>query len=139
MGLLRGRTSLLLVQRDLCCMIRGCRFSYGLRLAVLQCICRIGVHIELWGARLLRRPDVGHLRIFGCLNVSHVPSEKRTKLDPTTETGILVGYNGVSKTYQIYIPALRSVVVRRYVRFEEDRAFQRSCELRDRVEEVPQM
>jgi hypothetical protein len=86
-----------------------------------------------------RRPDVGHLRIFGCLTFSHVPSEKRTKLDPTTEKGILVGYNGVSKAYRIYIPTLRRVVVRRDVRFEEDRAFQRSCELRDRVEEVPQM
>jgi hypothetical protein len=115
-------------------MIKGFHFSYGLRLAVLQCICRTGVHIELWGARLLRRPDVGHLRIFGCLTFSHVPSEKRTKLDPTTEKGILVGYSEVSKAYQIYIPALR-----REVRFEEDRAFRRSCELRDRVEEVPQM
>jgi hypothetical protein len=27
-----------------------------------------------------KRPDVEHLRIFGCLTYSHVPSEKRTKL-----------------------------------------------------------
>jgi hypothetical protein len=85
-----------------------------------------------------RRPDVGHLRIFGYLTFSHVPSEKRTKLDPTAKKGILVGYS-VSKAYQIYIPALRRVVVRRDVIFEEDRAFWRSCELRDRVEEVPQI
>jgi hypothetical protein len=78
-----------------------------------------------------------HLRIFGCLTFFHVPSEKRTKSDPTTKKGILVGYSGVSKAYRIYIQALRRVVVRRDVRFE-DRAFQRSCELRDRVEEVPQ-
>jgi hypothetical protein len=73
------------------------------------------------------------------LNLSHVPYEKRTKLDPTIENGILVGYIGVSKAYRIYILALRKVVVRRAVRFEEDRAFQISCELRDRVDEVPQM
>jgi hypothetical protein len=30
-----------------------------------------------------RKPDVEHIRIFGCLTYSHVPSEKRTKLDPT--------------------------------------------------------
>jgi len=60
-------------------------------------------------------------------------------LDSTTEKGILVGYNGVSKEYWIYIPALRRVVVRRYVRFKEDRSFQISCELRYRVEEVPHM
>jgi hypothetical protein len=85
------------------------------------------------------RPDVEHLRIFGCSTFSHVPSEKRTKLDPTTERGMLVGYSEVSKAYMIYIPALRRVVVRRDVRFEEGRAFRRSLELRDRVEEVPQL
>jgi hypothetical protein len=73
------------------------------------------------------------------MTFSHVPFEKRTKLDPTAEKGIPVGYNEVSKVYRIYIPALRRVVVRRDVRFVVDRAFQRSCELRDRVEEVPQI
>jgi hypothetical protein len=82
------------------------------------------------------RPDVEHLRIFGCLTFSHVPFEKRIKLDPTTEKGILVGYSKVSKASWIYIPALRRVVVRRYARFEEEKAFRRSLELRDRIEEV---
>jgi hypothetical protein len=58
------------------------------------------------------RPDVEHLRIFGCSTFSHVPSEKRTKLDPTEERGMLVGYSEVSKAYKIYIPALRRVVER---------------------------
>jgi hypothetical protein len=81
-----------------------------------------------------RRLDVGHLFIFGHLTFSHVSSEKKTTLDPITEKGILVGYNEVSNAYRIYIPTLR-----RDLRFEEDRAFQRSCELRDRVEEVVQI
>jgi hypothetical protein len=34
---------------------------------------------------------------------------------------------------------LRKVVARRDIIFEEDRAFRRSCELRDRFEEAPQM
>jgi hypothetical protein len=49
------------------------------------------------------RPDVEHLRIFGFLTFSHVSSKKRTKLYPTTEKGILVGYSEVSKAYQIYL------------------------------------
>jgi len=61
-----------------------------------------------------------------------------TKLDPTAEKGILVGYSEVSKSYQIYIPTMRRIVVRRDVRFE-DRAFMRSLKLRDKVEEVPQI
>jgi len=39
------------------------------------------------------RPDVEHRRIFGCSTFSHVPSEKRTKLDPTAKRGMLAGYS----------------------------------------------
>jgi hypothetical protein len=82
-----------------------------------------------------RRPDVEHIRIFGCSTFSHVPSERRTKLDPTTQQGILVGYSEVSKAYWIYIPPPRKVVVSRDVRFEEDRAFARSLESSRAVED----
>jgi hypothetical protein len=41
----------------------------------------------------------------------------------------------VSKAYRIYIPPLTRVVVSRDVKFEEDRAFQRSLESRVRVED----
>jgi hypothetical protein len=82
-----------------------------------------------------RRPDVEHIRIFGCSTFSHVPSERRTKLDPTAQQGILVGYSEVSKAYRIYIPPLRKVVVSRDVRFEEDRAFARSLESSRAVED----
>jgi hypothetical protein len=81
-----------------------------------------------------RRPDVEHIRIFGCSTFSHVPSERRTKLDPTAQQGILIGYSEVSKAYQIYTPPLRKVVVSRDVRFEEDRAFARSLESSRAVE-----
>ena len=68
-------------------------------------------------------PEIGHFRIFGCLTYSHVPSKKRTKLEATRERGIFVGYDEVSKAYRIYLPTQRKVVVRREVRFEEERAF----------------
>jgi hypothetical protein len=77
-----------------------------------------------------RRPDI---RIFGCLTYSHVPLEKRTKLDPTAQQGILVGYSKVSKAYWIYIPSQQRVVVSRDVRFEEGRDFRRSLESRDSI------
>ena len=52
-----------------------------------------------------KKPEVGHFRIFGCLTYSHVPSKKRTKMEPTAEKGIFVGYDEISKAYRIYIPA----------------------------------
>ncbi|GIL64180.1 hypothetical protein Vafri_18153, partial [Volvox africanus] len=36
------------------------------------------------------RPDVSHLRIFGCAAYVHVPKEKRNKLDPVSRKGMLV-------------------------------------------------
>jgi hypothetical protein len=69
------------------------------------------------------------------LTFSHVLSERRTKLEPTTQQGILVGYSEVSKSYRIYIPLLRKVVVSRDVRFEEDKAFAISLESRVGVED----
>jgi hypothetical protein len=61
------------------------------------------------------KPDVSHLRIFGCLVYCHVSLDKRMKLDPTVEKGILTGYNETSKAYRVYVPALRKVVVCRDV------------------------
>jgi hypothetical protein len=39
------------------------------------------------------KPYIGHLRIFGCPIYIHVPMEKRTKLEPSGNKGIFVGYN----------------------------------------------
>jgi hypothetical protein len=69
---------------------------------------------------------VGHFRIFGCITYSYVPYEKRTKLEPMEERGIFFGYIEMSKAFRIYLPSLRKTVLRRDVRFEEDRAFRKS-------------
>jgi hypothetical protein len=73
-----------------------------------------------------KKPEVGHFRIFGCLIYSHVPSEKRTKLETMKEKGIFVGYSETSKAFCIYIPSFRKIVLRRDVRFEEDGPFRKS-------------
>jgi hypothetical protein len=73
-----------------------------------------------------KNPEVGYFQIFGCITYSHVPSEKRTKLEPIVERGIFVGYGKTSKDFHIYLPSLRKTVLRRDVRFEEDEAFRKS-------------
>ena len=72
--------------------------------------------------------EIGHFRIFGCLTYSHVPFEKRTKLEATGERFIFVGYDETSKAFRIYLPAQRKVVVRREVKFKEEKAFRRSLD-----------
>ena len=71
---------------------------------------------------------MSHFHIFGCLTFSHVPSEKRKKLEPIAERGIFVGYDETLKAFRIYLPSKRKVIVRSEVRFKEDRAFRKSRE-----------
>ena len=51
-----------------------------------------------------KKPEVSHFRIFGSLTYSHVPSEKRTKLEPTVEKGIFVGYDETAKASVFTFP-----------------------------------
>ena len=47
-----------------------------------------------------KKPEVIHLKIFGCLVYVHILKEKKTKLDPSGKKGIFVGYYEVFKTLQ---------------------------------------
>ena len=62
-------------------------------------------------------------------NLNNVPSDKRTKLDSTSEKGIFVGYNETSKAYRVYALALKKTVVKRDVRFKEEKAFRKSYDV----------
>jgi hypothetical protein len=75
------------------------------------------------------KPEIGHLRIFGCPIYIHVPMEKRMKLESPGENEIFVGYNNTSKAYKIFIPTQRKTIVSRDVKFEENLASRKSHEL----------
>jgi hypothetical protein len=79
-----------------------------------------------------KKPSVEHWRIFGCITFSHVPKEERTKMEPTVEKGLLLGYSETSNAYRLYILALRKVAVQSDVKFKEERACRRSQELEER-------
>ena len=40
-----------------------------------------------------KKPDVSHLKVFGCIAYVHVPNELHTKLDPKAEKCIFIGYS----------------------------------------------
>ena len=46
-----------------------------------------------------KKPGVAHLRVFGCTAYSHVPKEKRGKLDSKTRKCFMVGYGTTQKGY----------------------------------------
>ena len=47
---------------------------------------------------------MGHLMIFGCTVYIYVQVEKRTKLDPSGEKGVLIGCCEESKAYKVFTP-----------------------------------
>ena len=50
-----------------------------------------------------KKPELSHLKIFGCPVYVHILKEKRTKFDPSEKKGIFVGYYEESKAFRMYI------------------------------------
>ena len=46
-----------------------------------------------------KRPSLDHLRVFGCPAYVDVPSQRRTKMSPTTRQGVYVGYTPSSQSW----------------------------------------
>jgi hypothetical protein len=56
-----------------------------------------------------KRPDVSHLRVFGCIAYVHVPHERRLKLDPKVEKCIFIGYSLKQKGCRCFNPSTRKL------------------------------
>ena len=65
------------------------------------------------------RPSVKHTRVFGCQVFMLTPKEKRSKWDPKAREAPCVGYEEVSKAYQIYDIEVDRVMISRDVTFNE--------------------
>ena len=46
-----------------------------------------------------RKPNVSHLRVFGCIAYAHIPDIGKQKLDKKAEKLHFVGYSKASKGY----------------------------------------
>ncbi|MCO5555991.1 hypothetical protein L7F22_045329 [Adiantum nelumboides] len=66
-----------------------------------------------------KKPDLSHLKVFGCIAYVHIPDELCTKLDPKPEKCIFVGYSNEQKGYRCYNPSTRELRVSRDVVFDE--------------------
>jgi hypothetical protein len=86
-----------------------------------------------------KKPEVSHLKIFGCLVFVHISKEKRSKLDPLGKKGIFFRYCEVSKAFRIYIPGYHHIEIIRDVTFDEYATLKKSrrCQLGEVYEEEP--
>jgi hypothetical protein len=86
-----------------------------------------------------KKPNVENLRIFGCPVYSHIPKDKRNKLEPSGKKGIFAGYSDSSKAYRIYIPEQHKIEVSRDVTFNEKMIFKKSIEENIEEEEIEEL
>ena len=86
-----------------------------------------------------KKLEVSHLRIFGYVVYIHIPKEKRTKLDPSINKGIFVGYSESSKAYRIYFPGFKNIDISRDVTFDEDSAYIKSRKIPAKEPESPRI
>jgi hypothetical protein len=55
-----------------------------------------------------KKPNVSHLKVFGCIAYVHVPDEKKSKLDPKDDKCIFIGYSLKQKGYRCFTLPLGS-------------------------------
>lgn len=70
-----------------------------------------------------RKPEVGHLKIFGCRAAAHVPDELRSKVDWTSKSSpdcIFIGYSETQNLYELWDVVKKDVIRKRDVIFWEN-------------------
>ena len=71
---------------------------------------------ELW---FKQKPDVSHLRVWGCLAYVHVQKDKRDASGIHIQKCIFVGYPTEYKGWSFYNPVTRKIVVSEHTVFDE--------------------
>ena len=66
-----------------------------------------------------RKPDVSHLKVFGCDAYLHIPKEERSKFDSKSLKCHFVGYSDTQKGYRLWDPVHRKLKIGRDVKFDE--------------------
>lgn len=67
-----------------------------------------------------KKPNISHLRIFGCKAMVHMPKEKRLKWDSKSTEMIFLGYCEHTKGYRLLNPINKKITKSRNVIFLED-------------------
>ena len=75
-----------------------------------------------------KRPNVSHLRVFGCIGYAKIDIAKLKKLDDRSRMLVHLGTEPGSKAYRLYDPNSRRIVVSRDVVFDEEKGWNWSRE-----------
>ena len=70
-----------------------------------------------------KKPNINHLRIFGCIGYAKIEKIQLRKLDDRSKMLVNLGTEPGSKAYRLYDPQTRKIVVSRDVVFDELRSW----------------
>jgi hypothetical protein len=71
---------------------------------------------ELWHHK---KPDVSHLRVWGCTAYVHIQKDKRTGIGSHMEKCIFVGYPQGYKGWTFYNPTTKRTIISEQAEFDE--------------------
>jgi hypothetical protein len=71
---------------------------------------------ELWNGR---KPDVSHLRVWGCTAYVHIQRDKRPALRPHYEKCVFIGHPEGYKGWKFYNPTTKRTVISERADFDE--------------------
>jgi hypothetical protein len=66
-----------------------------------------------------RKPNLSHLRMFGCSAYMHIPADERSKFSPKARKCVFVGYCETQKGFRLWDSVRRRIFVSRDVIFNE--------------------
>ena len=71
---------------------------------------------EAWTGR---KPNLSHIRVFGCTAYAHIPHDERSKFAPNAIKCLFVGYCETQKGFRLWDPVGRRLRISRDVKFHE--------------------
>lgn len=120
-AVLTAMTRTLLLAQDLPAPLWSCAFSTAAYLRNRSLTQATGVHRTPYERFHGTKPNLEHLRIFGCLAYVHRPGDTRAhKLQATSAPAVFVGYTDNTFQYQLYCPTSNRIFRSRSVVFRED-------------------
>ena len=78
-----------------------------------------------------KKPNIGHLRIFGCIGYAKVEAKLLKKLDDRSRMLVHLGTEPGSKAYRMFDPQSQKIIVSRDVVFDETKGWNWSTSMTD--------
>lgn len=82
-----------------------------------------------------RKPNIGHLKVFGCIGYAKADTPHLRKLDDISKTLVHLGTEPGSKAYRLFDPMTRRLVVSRVVVFDETKGWNWSKSTKEAIDE----